>query len=248
MEQNRDGEVKDSIWYENHVEAALREGNVLQKEMALLTGFMPINQQRMVNCIERNYQCGLESYRELGQFPQKELWIESTAICGIGNKYSHRHASKKITLAWVIGADVLCDLPKRINSWLKRLTSEGVYGADAIFACIGPAMELYSKWDRVEKADGTIVTIDDYLKIVWDTVAIEAIKIIDPESNNKDLEDDARFSMVVLWTLRQSLEPIDNRGFEEKNGDAKEQNQPHLIFLLIQQVYWPEVLGRASIN
>lgn len=35
--------------------------------------------------------------------------------------------------------DVLQELPGRIHEWMPRLAEEGVVGADAIFACLGPA-------------------------------------------------------------------------------------------------------------
>ena len=37
--------------------------------------------------------------------------------------------------------DVLAELPRRIHEWMPRLAAEGVVGADAIFACLGPALE-----------------------------------------------------------------------------------------------------------
>ncbi len=40
--------------------------------------------------------------------------------------------------------DVLAELPKRMHEWMPRLASEGVVGADAIFACLGPALRATS--------------------------------------------------------------------------------------------------------
>ncbi len=48
--------------------------------------------------------------------------------------------------------DVLGELPKRIHEWMPRLAAEGVVGADAIFACLGPALEIFSRYSRVEKS------------------------------------------------------------------------------------------------
>ena len=48
--------------------------------------------------------------------------------------------------------DILQQLPKRIHEWMPRLAEEGVVGADAIFACLGPALEIFSRYSRVEKA------------------------------------------------------------------------------------------------
>ena len=113
-------------------------------------------------------------------------------------------------------ADILSELPRRISSWLLRLNQEGIVGADAIFSCLGPAMELFSKWESVEQADGTPVSLENYLEIVWDTVANEAMKLLDPTSCNKIVDEGARFSMMVLWTLRQS------RNTEEIDDDSTE--------------------------
>ena len=54
-------------------------------------------------------------------------------------------------------ADVLGELPVRVGDWMQRLTGAGVRGADLVFACIGPALEIYSRvlrswrWQRVGK-------------------------------------------------------------------------------------------------
>jgi putative DNA methylase len=62
--------------------------------------------------------------------------------------------------------DVLAELPPRIHEWMPRLAEEGVVGADAIFACLGPALEVFSRYSRVEKASGETVA----LKLnIWST-------------------------------------------------------------------------------
>jgi len=40
---------------------------------------------------------------------------------------------------------VLRELPPRVGDWMERLQSEGVRGADLVFACIGPALEIFSR-------------------------------------------------------------------------------------------------------
>jgi adenine-specific DNA methylase len=59
--------------------------------------------------------------------------------------------------------DVLYDLPRRIREWMPRLADEGIVGADAIFACLGPALEIFSRFSRVEKANGDQATLREYL-------------------------------------------------------------------------------------
>jgi adenine-specific DNA methylase len=45
-------------------------------------------------------------------------------------------------------SDILSELPIRIHEWMPRLAAEGVVGADAIFACLGPALENFSRYKQ----------------------------------------------------------------------------------------------------
>ena len=74
--------------------------------------------------------------------------------------------------------DVLLELPKRIHEWMPRLQAEGVVDADAIFACLGPALEIFSRYPRVEKPNGDQVTLKEYLEYVWAAVSKGAISMI----------------------------------------------------------------------
>jgi hypothetical protein len=97
--------------------------------------------------------------------------------------------------------DVLAELPKRMHEWMPRLASEGVVGADAIFACLGPALEVFSRYSRVEKASGEAVTLKEYLEHVWAAVAKEALSMIFRDADAAGLEPDARLTAMWLWTL-----------------------------------------------
>src|SRR5574341_496610 len=48
---------------------------------------------------------------------------------------------------------VLRELPGRVADWMERLQQEGVRGADLVFACIGPALEIYSRYSKVVDAE-----------------------------------------------------------------------------------------------
>lgn len=97
--------------------------------------------------------------------------------------------------------DVLAELPKRIHEWMPRLSAEGVVGADAIFSCLGPALEIYSRYSRVEKASGEQVTLKEYLEQVWAVVAKEALNMIFEGADTSGFEEDARLTAMWLWTL-----------------------------------------------
>ena len=99
---------------------------------------------------------------------------------------------------------VLRELPERIHAWMPRLAREGVVGADAIFACLGPALEIFSRYARVEKASGERVELREYLEQVWAVVAREALSMIFEDADATGLEEDARLTAMWLWTLSTS--------------------------------------------
>jgi putative DNA methylase len=118
--------------------------------------------------------------------------------------------------------DVLSRLPQRIHEWLPRLASEGVVGADAIFACLGPALEIFSQFPRVEKADGTIVRLGEYLEHVWAAVAKEALAQVFKGADATGFEPDARLTAMWLWTLNAPTANSNTENGEEEDTDEEE--------------------------
>jgi len=116
--------------------------------------------------------------------------------------------------------DVLAELPGRINDWLPRLASEGVVGADAIFACLGPALAIFSRYSRVEKPSGEAVGLKDYLEYVWAAVAKAALSMIFSGADTSALEPDARLTAMWFWTLNTSAAPGAQDG-EPSDEDAE---------------------------
>jgi hypothetical protein len=90
---------------------------------------------------------------------------------------------------------------------MPRLALEGVVGADAIFSCIGPALEVFSRYAKVEKANGEGVSLREYLEHVWAAVSREALSMIFSSADTSGLEPDARVTAMWLWTLAAKATP-----------------------------------------
>ena len=108
-------------------------------------------------------------------------------------------------------ADVLRELPTRVGDWMERLQGEGVRGADLVFACIGPALEIYSRYRQVETAEGRQVGLPEYLERVWEVVGRTALENVLGAAEAKArngmagaLEEDARLTALFLWTLQST--------------------------------------------
>jgi adenine-specific DNA methylase len=126
--------------------------------------------------------------------------------------------------------DILSELPIRIHEWMPRLAKEGVVGADAIFACLGPALEIFSRYSRVEKASGEQVTLREYLEHVWAAVSREALGMIFEGADATGFEEDARITAMWLWTLKTAESPALNgkneiKEQQEENEDVEDEEE-----------------------
>ena len=102
-------------------------------------------------------------------------------------------------------ARVLQELPVRVTAWMKRLQEEGIRGADLVFACVGPSLEVFSRYRAVETAEGSEVGLPEYLERVWQVVGRAALEQVLGRADAGALEEDARLTALFLWT-HQSTE------------------------------------------
>ena len=118
--------------------------------------------------------------------------------------------------------DVQEELPSRIHEWMPRLAEEGVAGADAIFACLGPALEIFSRYTKVVQAGSEReITLHEYLEKVWAAVSQEALNMVFSGGDTQSLEEDARLTAMWLWTLAAGTN--DNILAEEKEESDEEE-------------------------
>ncbi len=119
-------------------------------------------------------------------------------------------------------SDVLRELPVRVADWMERLQSEGVRGADLVFACIGPALEIYSRYSQVVDAEDREIPLGGnpeakepykrgYLAYVWEVVGRAALEQVlgTAEARARNgmagvLEEDSRLTALFLWTMQST--------------------------------------------
>ena len=133
-------------------------------------------------------------------------------------------------------AEVLRELPRRVGDWMERLQGEGVRGADLVFACIGPALEIFSRYAKVEAADGRDVGLAEYLVKVWEVVGRSALSQVlgtaDARARNGAagaVEEDARLTALFLWTLQttegETTEDTSEEVEDEEAADDDEDDE-----------------------
>ena len=145
--------------------------------------------------------------------------------------------------------DILRQLPKRMKEWVIRLDKEGIHGADLVFSCIGPALELFSKYRKVETAEGEQVKLgpDDeangeaakrgYLSYIWEVVGRTALELVlsGDDEGIGTLEEDARLCALFLWT-HQSTETQNEK---KENDDVPKITGLSLPFDIVRRFAQP---------
>ncbi len=107
--------------------------------------------------------------------------------------------------------DVLRELPRRVGDWMERLQSEDIRGADLVFACIGPALEIFSRYCKVETAEGREVRLPEFLTKVWEVIGRAALRQILGTDTPTEFDEDASLTALFLWTLRSTSEQAYSR-------------------------------------
>ena len=144
-------------------------------------------------------------------------------------------------------ADVLRELPGRVGTWMSRLQPEGIRGADLVFACIGPALEVYSRYSRVETAEGHEVHLGGdpearephrrgFLAYVWEVIGRAALQqVLETSEVGSEgdaagaLEEDARLTALFLWTVQSTgagdaqWDTVEPEEGDEDDGDEDEE-------------------------
>lgn len=129
--------------------------------------------------------------------------------------------------------DVLRELPPRVEAWMDRLQDEGVRGADLVFACIGPALEIFSRYSKVETADGREVPLAEYLEKVWEVVGRSALNQVLGTAEGRArngaagaLEEDARLTALFLWTMQATeVEAKNGNGTNDETDDEDAEDE-----------------------
>jgi adenine-specific DNA methylase len=137
-------------------------------------------------------------------------------------------------------SEVKAAMEQRVRQWLPTLLKHGVRGADAIFSCLGPALESYSRFEKVlTAADNEVPLGGDpdaiephergFLAYVFETLSKEALRQVLGDAETEGFEEDARLTALFLWTL-QATKSNGNGAVAvsviEHEGESEDEEKP----------------------
>ncbi len=106
--------------------------------------------------------------------------------------------------------EIKADIEKRVHEKLEQFWKEGISGSDFFISAIGPAVEVFGKYERVEKLSGERVTISELLEYVRKVVSEYALSRILEKPQLGGIDVQARFYLLWRWTYNTARVHFDD--------------------------------------
>lgn len=108
---------------------------------------------------------------------------------------------------------------ERISSKLQQFWDEGIAGGDFFVSAIGPAMEIFSKYTRVEKYSGEIVSVAELLDEIRSISANFIVNKLLQDAASAKIDKESQFYLTYRWTyLDNAVEFDDARKLASASG------------------------------
>jgi putative DNA methylase len=231
-----DGKPKDGLFFEQAMARAFSEGRRVLQEYGL-------------GCVVFAHKT-TEGWEALLTGMLRGGWVITASWPITTERHSRMRARDSAALAGSVHlvcrprlanagigdwTQVKAAMEKRIREWLPTLVKHGVRGADAIFSCLGPALESYSKFEKVLTAGDREVPLGGdpdaiepeqrgFLAYVFETLSKEALRQILGDAETEGFEEDSRMTALFLWTL-QATKANGNGGKKPESADDEEENE-----------------------
>lgn len=101
------------------------------------------------------------------------------------------------------------EIDERVRQKLTQFWAEGIRGADFFMSAIGPAVEVFGKYARVEKLSGEPVTVTELLEYVRKVVSEFALERVLGSAQLGGLDAPTRFYLLYRWTYNHARVPFD---------------------------------------
>jgi adenine-specific DNA methylase len=98
----------------------------------------------------------------------------------------------------------------RIKEKLEQFWNEGISGADFFISAIGPAMEVFGKYESVEKPSGEKVSARELLEFIRKTVSEYALTKILTSTQLGGIDEETRFYLLWRWTYNSAKVQFDD--------------------------------------
>jgi adenine-specific DNA methylase len=110
-------------------------------------------------------------------------------------------------------------IKKRIETKLNQFWNEGISGGDFFISAIGPGMEIFSQYERVEKLSGEQVTTSELLNYIRSVSTDFIVRKLLSDAASSKIDNESEFYLAYRWTyLDNTVEYDDARKLASASG------------------------------
>jgi adenine-specific DNA methylase len=106
--------------------------------------------------------------------------------------------------------EIKSQIEQRIKEKLDQFWNEGIGGSDFFISAIGPAMEVFGKYESVEKLSGEKVSAKELLEYVRKVVSEYALSKILKSPQLGGIDEETRFYLLWRWTYNSAKVHFDD--------------------------------------
>jgi putative DNA methylase len=101
-------------------------------------------------------------------------------------------------------------IKERVETKLAQFWAEGIAGGDFFISAIGPGMEEYSRYQRVEKYSGEPVGTDELLHTIREVATNFLVHRLLKDASTEAIDKEAQFYLTYRWTYLDNKVPFDD--------------------------------------
>lgn len=114
-------------------------------------------------------------------------------------------------------------IKERIETKLNQFWNEGIAGGDFFISAIGPGMEIFSQYERVEKLSGERVTTAELLDFIRSVSTDFIVRKLLSDAASSKIDNESEFYLAYRWThLDKTVEYDDARKLASASGVSLE--------------------------
>lgn len=115
-------------------------------------------------------------------------------------------------------------IKERIETKLQQFWNEGIVGGDFFISAIGPGMEVFSQYERVEKLSGEPVTTAELLDYIRSVSTDFIVRKLLTDASSAQIDNESEFYLAYRWTyLDNTVEYDDARKLASASGVSLEE-------------------------
>jgi adenine-specific DNA methylase len=114
-------------------------------------------------------------------------------------------------------------IKERVETKLQQFWNEGIAGGDFFISAIGPGMEIFSQYERVEKLSGEPVTTAELLDYIRSVSTDFIVRKLLSDAASSKIDNESEFYLAYRWThLDNTVEYDDARKLASASGVSLE--------------------------